>query len=323
VANQQHLAILERGVSMWNLWRAANDPLLAPDLSGTDLSGKNLSGAHLYGANLANSRLAMTDLTRSWLTNASLIQSDLSGADLSGAHLVMADFRRTKLDGLNLEGATLGWTVFGFVDFSNVDGLSSVLHEGPSVIGIESIERTTRKFPASFLQGCGFSKKLIARLPSLLESEFRFYSCFISFSTHDQDFADALYSDLQMAGIRCWFAPHDVRSGRKLDEQLEEAIRMHDRVLLVLSQHSMDSEWVRTEIARARGKELRERRQVLFPISLVPFELIRSWKCFDADIGKDSAREIREYFIPDFSRWKDHRSYKEVLGRLIRDLKAE
>jgi hypothetical protein len=43
---------------------------------------------------------------------------------------------------------------------------------------------------------------------------------------------------------------------------------------------------------------------VLFPIRLVNFEAIRDWKCFDADVGIDSAAEIREYFIPDFSHWK-------------------
>ncbi|MHB8215942.1 MAG: hypothetical protein ACYDDS_07665 [Candidatus Sulfotelmatobacter sp.] len=32
--------------------------------------------------------------------------------------------------------------------------------------------------------------------------------------------------------------------------------------------------------------------------------------------GKDSAREIREYFIPDFSNCKNHDSYKEAIQRL-------
>lgn len=42
----------------------------------------------------------------------------------------------------------------------------------------------------------------------------------------------------------------------------------------------------------------------------------------DKDRGIDSAREIREYFIPDFSNWKDHNSYQKVFDRLLRDLKA-
>ena len=85
----------------------------------------------------------------------------------------------------------------------------------------------------------------------------------------------------------------------------------------------MNSEWVKTEIAHARQKEPNEHRQVLFPISLVPFDKIRDWKCFEADTGKDSAREIRECFIPDFSNWRDHDSYEQAFDRLIRDLKAD
>ena len=37
---------------------------------------------------------------------------------------------------------------------------------------------------------------------------------------------------------------------------------------------------------------------------------------------KDSAREIRGYFIPDFSRWKDHDSYQTAFEKLVAALKA-
>jgi len=130
------------------------------------------------------------------------------------------------------------------------------------------------------------------------------------------------WADLQNKGVRCWFAPHDIQGGRKLHEQIDEAIRLHDKLLLILSPHSMESEWVKTEIAKARKREVRDQRRVLFPIRLAPFETLRDWECFDADTGKDSAREIREYFIPDFSNWKDHDSYQEAFQRLLSDLKA-
>ncbi|MGA7314554.1 MAG: toll/interleukin-1 receptor domain-containing protein [Silvibacterium sp.] len=95
--------------------------------------------------------------------------------------------------------------------------------------------------------------------------------------------------------------PTSYPSGRKIHEQLDEAIRVYDRILLILSEDSMESGWVKTEIAHARQKEANEQRQVLFPISLVSFSRIQQWKLPDADTGTDSAREIREYFIPDFS----------------------
>jgi hypothetical protein len=39
--------------------------------------------------------------------------------------------------------------------------------------------------------------------------------------------------------------------------------------------------------------------------------------------GSTAARKIREYFIPDFSNWKDHDSYQKAFDRLVRDLKAQ
>lgn len=95
-----------------------------------------------------------------------------------------------------------------------------------------------------------------------------------------------------------------------------------DRLLLILSVHSMNSEWVKTEIAKARKREVREVRRMLFPVRLVDFDILHDWECFDADRGKDSAREIREYFIPDFSNWKDHDLYQKAFARLLKDLKA-
>ena len=96
----------------------------------------------------------------------------------------------------------------------------------------------------------------------------------------------------------------------------------HKLPVFILSEHSMSSDWVKTEIANAREREKQEGKQLLFPITLVPFEAIRQWKLFDADIGIDSAKEIREYFIPDFSNWKNHDSYQTTFQRLVKDLKA-
>jgi len=271
--------------------------LLSADLNGadlrhTDLGGANLAGANLKGANLGNAELRSTNLY--W---ARLAESDFSGA-------------------------WVGSTIFGDNDLSAVTGLETVHHGGPSTIGIDTIYRSRGEISEVFLRGCGVPDDFITYAKSLVASTIEFYSCFISYSTKDQPFADRLYADLQNKGVRCWFAPHDVQGGRKLHEQIDEAIRLHDKLLLILSPHSMESEWVKTEIARARKREVRDQRRVLFPIRLAPFEALRDWECFDADTGKDSAREIREYFIPDFSNWKDHDSYQEAFRRLIADLKA-
>ena len=105
---------------------------------------------------------------------------------------------------------------------------------------------------------------------SLVGTGFEYYSCFISYSTKDQEFAERLHADLQNNGVRCWFAPHDARAGQKLDIQIDQAIRVHEKVLLILSPDSMNSDWVRREIKKAARRQALEKKDVLFPISLCP-----------------------------------------------------
>jgi len=80
---------------------------------------------------------------------------------------------------------------------------------------------------------------------------------------------------------------------------------------------------MKAEIGKARRKEVENKRRVLFPIALTSFDDIRAWEQFNADLGEDTAREVREYFIPDFSEWKKHDHYRKAFERLLRDLKTE
>lgn len=270
-------------------------------LSGASLRFSNLSNSNLIGADLRRADLQASDLRNTKLNQANLTLANLAGADLHGAL-----FWETILARTNLGGAL---------------GLDRCRHGGPSVIDHRTLKRSG-PLPLSFLQGCGLPDIFIEYLPSLLAHPLHFFSVFISYSSKDEKFARQLHRSLQKSGVRCWFAPHDLRGGKKLHDQIEGAILVYDRLLLVLSEHSMNSEWVKHEIANARRREVREECQVLFPITLVPFEQIEMWNAFDADIGKDMAREIREYFIPDFSGWKDQANFKAALHRLLRDLKS-
>ena len=63
---------------------------------------------------------------------------------------------------------------------------------------------------------------------------------------------------------------------------LTGAIRVHDRLLLILSPESMSSAWVATEIAKARKKEATQKRRVLFPF--------RSFRSTSSSRGSFSTR---------------------------------
>ena len=148
-------------------------------------------------------------------------------------------------------------------------------------------------------------------------------SCFISHSTKDDEFARRLHSRMRESNMRVWFAPEDLQGGKKLHEQLFEAIQMNDRLLLVLSVESIQSKWVEREIRKARKVERAEKRRKLFPIRLVDMKTLRAWECLDSDIGEDLAEEVRKYHIPDFSNWKDHDAFESAFARLKKDLEAE
>jgi uncharacterized protein YjbI with pentapeptide repeats len=312
------------------------------NLSNAFLSDANLSSANLSGADLREAHLWGTHLRQADLSRANLSGADLRAADLSGTHLRQVDFSRAnlsraklieaKLIEANLSGADLRWadlsqaslweTNFGATNLRDAKGLAECDFVGPCILDSRAIQQSGT-LPLHFLRGCGLPESLIEYLPSLLNEAIQFFSCFISYSTKDQEFADRLHADLQNKGVRCWFAPRDIRGGRKIHEQIDEAIRVYDRLLLILSDASMDSPWVKTEIANARAREEQQKRRMLFPITLVNFDRIKDWRLFDADRGIDSAREIREYFIPDFSNWREYDSYQKAFDRLLRALKAE
>ncbi|MGA8877107.1 MAG: toll/interleukin-1 receptor domain-containing protein [Candidatus Korobacteraceae bacterium] len=357
MANPEHLEVLKQGVEHWNQWRKEHPDVL-PDLSDAilqraklgganlsradvrrvdlreaDLSRTNLSAARLrrtilYRADLSGADLSEANVTKANLIGANLHQANLGAADLSGALLSWAILKGANLDGANLGGtslreaslveARLRNTIFADVDLSAVKGLDTVVHEGPSTIGIDTVFKSRGKIAEVFLRGCGVPDAFISYIGSIVGRPVEFYSCFISYSTKDQQFAERLCNDLQANGARCWLAPHDA-TGRNGHEPIDDAIRLHDKLLLILSEHSMNSDWVKAEIANAREREEHEKRQMLFPITLVPQENIRQRELF----GTDSAREIREYLMDDFSNWKDHDSYQRAFQQLLKDLKAE
>ena len=116
---------------------------------------------------------------------------------------------------------------------------------------------------------------------------------------------------MQNKGIRCWFAPHDLRIGGKILDELYEAIRLRDKVLLILSKESIVSEWVEDEVKKGFEEERQRQQTVLFPIRLdnAVITTNEAW-----------AVKLRERHIGDFRKWKDHDTYQKSFERVVRDL---
>jgi hypothetical protein len=296
MANEEHVALLERGAEAWNAWRKAN-PDIGPDLHQANLSMMLLGKADLIDADLSGANLTGTALHGAYLINADLSWANLSNAGLSGA---------------DLTDASLNSTIFGNIDLSHVKGLETCMHLGPSIIDHRTLQRSG-PLPLAFLRGVGLPDNLIDYLPSLLNQPIQRYSVFISYSGKDQKFADRLHADLQNKGVRCWFAPHDMPWGAKIIDAIDEAIRLRDKVLLILSEHSVVSDWVEEEVTRALAEERSRKTTVLFLIRVddAVLNTTEGW-----------ARGLRiQRNIGDFCLWKDHDAYRKGLERMLRDLK--
>lgn len=348
MVNQKHLDILEQGVAKWNQWREeqvviqpsffganlSDADLSDANLSNTFLNNVNFSGANLKGINLKGANLKGANFSDAYLSGANLVDTilvsaDLSGADLSGANLRNADLTRAYLNRVYLRDAELldanfteaivARVVFGDVDLHAVKGLKTVKHQGPSTIGIDTIYRSHGDIPEVFLKDAGIDDTFLTSIRSLVGKANEYYSCFISYSSKDDAFAKQLHFDLQSQKVRCWFAPEDMKIGDEIRMRIDESIRAYDKLLLVLSEHSVESTWVEDEVEAALEKErfARERgesRTVLFPIQL------------DESINNFTsgwpAKIRRTRHIGDFTCWKDHDEYQKAFKRLLHDLQT-
>lgn len=347
MANSEHIQQLKNGVESWNRWRDAHKKIL-PDLSGASLSNLNLNGVNFREANLAECQLRGAFLRHSNLQyatlrganlrstdfrSANLRRADLAGVNLEDARLqsafffnanlenaVMtnarlngANFSRANFSGANLKGIHLVETVFADSNLSDAQQLDECRHLGPCSLDEKTVVKSGN-LPKAFLRGCGLSDAVIALYLSLTEEASAYHSCFISHSSEDAEFANQLYADLQDNGVRCWFAPEDFKIGDRLRLTIDESIENFDRLLIILSEKSISSQWVEQEIEAALEKERRNESTVLFPIRLD--ETVMT-------VSSGWARLIRNTrHVGDFRSWQTPEAYNTALERLLRDLKA-
>lgn len=316
---------------------------MLPDLSEADLGWANLSeatlseaklnDADLSGANLSKADLPKANLNRTALVKTDFYGANLSGADLSRAFLIGANLLEANFSEVDLTKAGLGLTTFPNVDLRTVrGGLETVTHMSPSTIGIDTIYCSKGQIPEAFLRGCGvpdsfieFAKlyqegisrdeinTILYRVQELRAGQpVQISPLFISYSHADSAFVDVMEEHLDERGVRFWRDVHHATAGR-LETQIDRAIRHNATVLLVLSENSVQSDWVQHEARLARKLEIETGRDVLCPVALDD-----SWKT--CRWPKRLREQITEYNILDFSSWENEGAFEEMFGRLIEGL---
>jgi hypothetical protein len=347
MANDEHFTLLKQGVDVWNCWRRQNPELgsqfLRPDLSGAKLSGVNLSeanlstaelgeanlcgadliGADLSRANLQQAKLSRADLSRanlsganlSWtnLNDAKFKSTKLSGADLSTADLSGANFNEADLSGANMNDAIFSGTLLGDANLHGALSLETCRHLRPSSIDHRTLAKSG-PLPVAFLRGVGLRNKLVDYPSSLLNQPIEVYPCCISYSAKDQEVAERLHADLQAKGVRCYLAPHDVPPSAKILNLSDDAIRLRDKTVLILSANAFADAWAEKEVWQTFAEERDRQRMVLLSIRLDNVVL------HSPELWAHRLRDGRS--IGDFTRWTDPDSYRKSLDQLLGDLKV-
>lgn len=123
-----------------------------------------------------------------WRRDNPELKPDLYQANLSGANLSGADLSQAHL-----------WNIiFAATDLTTTKGLASCASHGPSVIDYQTLQ-SSKSLPLVFLRGCGLPDHYIDYIPSLVNQPIQYYSCFISYSSKDEEFTKRLYADLQLS----------------------------------------------------------------------------------------------------------------------------
>jgi len=81
----------------------------------------------------------------------------------------------------------------------------------------------------------------------------------------------------------------------------------------VVSEHSVQSDWVEYELESARKKEKAEGREVLCPVSLDG-----AWK---GKVDDPLWRVVKKAHVVDFSGWREAGAFEGAFGRLLKGMK--
>ncbi|MEO8359289.1 MAG: toll/interleukin-1 receptor domain-containing protein [Vicinamibacteria bacterium] len=303
--------------------------LVRVDLSRADLRVADLSQADLRGADLRGADLTGANLKGASLHSATLHGADLRSADLTRSNLRGANLTDTRLESSNLTEAAVGGTVFADLDLRHVQGLETLQHASPSTIGADTLSRSLGKLPEGFLRGCGLTpweicaakeydpslsatelgelqqKTLGARAHARLQRKRILISC----SQADSAFVDEVRKLLLERGISSWVAAHETK-GALRERQSKLAIQHDLTLLLVLSESSVQSDWVEHEMRLARKLEKSLGEDVLCPVSLD-----ESWK-MSAWQGRITEK-VTEESVLSFADWQDSSALQSQLTKLL------
>ncbi|OGW02161.1 MAG: hypothetical protein A2Z59_03675 [Nitrospinae bacterium RIFCSPLOWO2_02_39_17] len=95
---------------------------------------------------------------------------------------------------------------------------------------------------------------------------------FISYSSADKETAEHLAKDLISQGVDAWFDKWEIMPGNSLRRKIEQGISEASHFIVLLTENSLKSEWVQTELDAAMVRKIENECRLLPVLYGIPFE---------------------------------------------------
>jgi hypothetical protein len=189
--------------------------------------------------------------------------------------------------------------------------LNLASYHGDSRIDYQTI-KLSQSVPTPLLAACGVAHFHIPYIDAISKNSSKHPSCFISYSVKDDKFIQRFRNQLANKGVRSWLAPRDLPFGAPTRDVIESQIKSHDRLIVVLSKSSLQSQWVQFEVETALEIERKKKSAIIIPV------------CIDDQVFKSKvswARHIvRTKNIAMYQHWErsDSSFVDEFVRRIMR-----
>ena len=90
--------------------------------------------------------------------------------------------------------------------------------------------------------------------------------CFVSYSSKDKKFAERLAMDLSTNNVSLFFDRWEIKVGDSIVEKINAALGNMSNLIIVLSQESVRSNWVKKELSSAIMKKLSNESVRILPV---------------------------------------------------------
>lgn len=119
---------------------------------------------------------------------------------------------------------------------------------------------------------------------------------FISHSSADKEIAECLARDLRSQGIDAWFDKWEIMPGDSIRRKIEQGISEASHFIVLLTQNSLNSEWVQTELDAATVRKIENECRLLPVLQGVSFEdiplTLRGLLCVKLDDYKEGLGQL-------------------------------